>query len=280
MKRPFQIMPWIGALLLLPAAPPPCQAAECGLPAALESEQVENAAALTLASVLREHQEERFASLKRVIEDIQRVTSLPPERARLLQMAGWGLIERLSDGTSNGMRATMDSYLRQGGQRQSMRDVMEREEPSSNELRISAEEPAWKQLLAGVLSPAELQSWRQAVAARHDCRVRSVAGLVLLMEQSAVSFSEDEADKLMPLVEKSVEAYLPDLLDMFGASDSEPSVFMPALGVFVHGIDETAATAILGPERWKLWKDSGGRDSGNWPWIKTHHIERLRRQKP
>ncbi len=254
------------------------RAEDAGLPALIATEAVQNAVSAKLTQMAAAQQDRQRPLLDRTIADIERTTHLPEERLRLLRIAGQGALEQAADGNSRSWLAEVESRTK-GVAPELVPKVLENVGDSSWSSTKLTEQPGWREAVRLLLTEEERKRYEQVVAEREAYRARAFGELVMMEVRRSTGLSEDQLQRLQPLIESAVRDYLPDVLATFGGGD-DGSLYLGYVTVFVLGVPESDAKAIVKPEQWAKWQAAGGRAAGNWSWIKQQHEQRVKKNKP
>jgi hypothetical protein len=108
------------------------------------------------------------------------------------------------------------------------------------------------------------------VAAREAYRQRAYAWGILAELNRRYHLSNDQFDRLEPLVEAAVAEYFDDFTNMFGRSSS--TVTPRYLVTLFAAVPEDKVQAILNAPQWKQWKENDSKQiSGWWESMKNNH---------
>jgi hypothetical protein len=268
-------------LLCLAAMLPfrPSCAADPGLPALTGGEEVRNAVSARLVEMKAAQRDKQRPLVERTIADIQRVNHLSEDRLQMLCIVGRGIIEHAGDSNDLALVKEMDSRTK-GVSPKLVTKVLAGIDEGSSDIGKATEQPRWREAVQRLLTPQEYKLWEKVVAEREAYRVHAIAELGLMQVQSSVDLTDDQTQALLPLMEKAVRDYLPDLASMFGSDPDDRSFYTGYVPVFILGIAEKEARAIVKIEQWSKWQSAAGDCAGSWSWIKQLHDSRAGKGKP
>lgn len=221
---------------------------------------------------LLQKRKEMAAAMEAKVEDVRRVVHLAPDRSRYLEVAAKGAVER----TLDSWRSQFDSWVRnsvQGTKGETLRKRLEGLDNDNvwfGDEGMPGDHPVWKDALVESLTPEQKTSWDTEVAAREAYRQRAYAWGVLTELNRRYHLSNEQFNKLEPLVNASVAEYFDDFSSMFGRGSS---TIMPRyLVTLFAAVPDDKAQAVLNATQWKQWKENDFKQvSGWWESIKNNH---------
>ncbi len=221
---------------------------------------------------LLEKRREIAGTMEAKVDDVRRVVRLAPDRSRYLEIAAKGSVEHALDA----WRSQFDSWVRnsvQGAKGEALRKrlvALENDNVWFGDEGAPGDHAVWKDALSEALSPDQKKTWDEEVAAREAYRQRAYAWGILAELNRRYHLSNDQFDRLEPLVEAAVAEYFDDFTNMFGRSSS--TVTPRYLVTLFAAVPEDKVQAILNAPQWKQWKENDSKQiSGWWESMKNNH---------
>ena len=264
-----------GALpLFLQAADDP------GLPALVGAELMQNVLSSSLAKSSDEWKKKQTPRMERLVEDVQRTLRLPPERLGLLKIAAQGVLQQHLEEMSDQMSAEAERRTKGVSPKVAAKVLAGIGTPGMQSLR-PPQLSFWNNVVRQLLTSEERQKWEAVTASREAYRYQALADYVLAKISPQLALGKDQREKLRVLIAQAVAEYLPDLMNMFGSSeeDGEPQVYLPYMTVFILGVPEDKARAVIRPDHWEKWRAAAGEGAQNWEWIKQGHDQRVKEKQ-
>lgn len=225
-------------------------------------------------SLLKSDENKTAAALKQmelVIGDIERVTKLPPERLKMLQIAAKGAVDRSLDS----WRVAQESRVREQTTNVGLEGLEERL-TSLGEIQTANAAPqdstAWSAYVAKALQPNEVKAWIEAQAARASYRASALAGLLVSEMERKLHLSVEQTDKLEPLLKRAFEDYLPDMGNYI---DRNSGIDFRLLMLVIQGVPPETRQGILTPAQEAHLQTLTGDLTGWWQSIQQAHQRRL-----
>lgn len=216
-----------------------------------------------------------FDSMMPLVEDAQRVLSLPPDVVARLTTAAKGAVEQ-----SLGVwRQNTERYVRQTVQTATPKNILQAlaatERVSFGRMESNAQQSAlWQTALSTSLDGEQRKRLKVVTDARLDYRLKAMAAMSVSELDRRRRLSGEQCGKLQDAVKTVVGEYLPDIERYM--SFQWFLQYYYAL-VPLAGVPEKEMQAILTPEQWKLCKDRDLPDAMQyWEGIKTNHDNRVK----
>ena len=253
-----------------------CKGEDPGVPALTPAEQVQNATAVKLTEAAAAQTEKQKPSVDREIDDIQRTLRLPPDRLALLRMAGEGALQSTREQAARS--AVMEAERRVKGVAPKLvaKVLAGMENSGGSRVRLS-QNRFWDDAVRQLLTEDERHQWEAVVADRIAYRAHAIAEFAVIRITSILQLSDEQAVKILPLIEKAAREYLPDMFSYFTSDDGEGGIYLPYAQMFILGVPEEDARAVITPEQWASWHMAAGEDASNWESIKRQHDQRTRK---
>ncbi len=217
-----------------------------------------------------------MAAMQERVDELVRVTSIPPETLKLLQVAAKGTVERVLDSSwkSNVDRGVRGSVEGVSGQ------FLKQRLDAMGESRYSTEPPEqhamWVQTLQTLLTDEQRKNYENVLAERDAYRDRAIVHIILAQLDSTLRISGDQGDKLEPLLAGVVKDYWPDYERSFNGSNY--AIYPYYLPVMLAGVPADDRKAILTPEQLKQFEgDIQSRYNGWWDSMKRMHDQRVKK---
>lgn len=227
---------------------------------------------------LLEKRKEMAGAMEAKIEDVRRVVHPAPDRARFLEIAAKGAVER----TLDSWRSQFDSWVRNSVQGAKGGTLRKRLEGLDNDNVWFGDEGSpgdhsiWVDALAEFLTPEQKKLWDAEVAAREQYRQGAYAWGVLAELNRRYHLSKDQFERLEPLVNAAVSEYFDDFSNMFGRGSS---TIMPRyLVTLFAAVPDDKAQTVLNASQWKLWKDNDFKQVSSW-WESMKNNHRWKNQR-
>ena len=225
-------------------------------------------------SLMRNDDNKTAAALKQmelVIGDIERVTSLPPERLIMLKIAAKGAVDRSLDS----LRVAQESRVREQTTGVGLEELEERL-TALGEIQTANAAPqdssAWTAYVSKVLQPNEMKAWTDAQAVRSSYRASALAGLLVSEMERKLHLSVEQTDKLEPLLKRAFEDYLPDMGNYI---DRNSGIDFRLLMLVIQGVPPETRQGILTPAQEAHLQSLTGDLTGWWQSIQQAHHRRL-----
>ncbi len=236
-----------------------------------EEERITRAISDTLAASADTAALNRRREMEILMGDIRRVTSLAPERLRLLEIAAKGAIDHSLDN----WRVSQEQHVRQQAQGTTVVAVQQRI-ANAGEVQIgsssAADHPLWVKTLTQTLKPDEQQRYAQAEAERKDYRQRAINAILMAELERRLGLTAHQSDKLAPLAERTLTDYLPDMSNYI---DRGSGIDFRMLLLILSGMNPTEAQAIITPAQWQRWQEITNDYAGWWQGIEQQHRARV-----
>ncbi len=252
-------------------APPP------GLPGLTDGEQVQNAISIKLSESTYKQREKQRPKLKSMVDDIHRTVHLSDERLALLNIAAEGVLQRLEDDSARNLVTEAENRIKGVPPKQVDKVLAAIGSFGSSRTRLS-ENTLWRNTLRQLLKPEELEKWAAVEDGRAAYRARSIAEFILLKVRPVLDLTEEQAGKMLPLIEKSVKDYLPDASISFSSDGEERGLYSGYAQMLILGVPEDQAHSVLTEAQRDKWRAAAGEYANNWEWIKTIHDRRMKGQ--
>jgi hypothetical protein len=227
---------------------------------------------------LLDKRREMTEAMEAKVDDVRRVVRLAPDRSRYLEIAAKGAVERSLDA----WRLQIDSWVRNSVQRVKADALRKRLAGMDNdnvwfgEEITPADHAVWKDALAAALTEDQKKSWKNEVMARDSYRQRAYAWGILAEMNRRYHLSNDQFNRLEPLVETAVTEYHDDFANMFGRGSS--TVMPRYLITLFAAVPEDKAQEVLNAAQWKQWKESDFKQVSGW-WESMKNTHRWKTQK-
>jgi hypothetical protein len=227
----------------------------------------ERAADLAASTRARERQ-----GINRLVQDVQRVVHLPADRLKLLNVAAAGMVESAFDE----VESRMQQDLQRLAQNASAKTVASTLKTSGlpYQYRRGDRNQRWMSSMRRILEADEFVRWKDVVDSRNAYRAHALAKVVAMMVQPRAKVTDEVMAKLLPLLERSVRDYLPDLSEWSG-----DEIYHEYLPMFILGIPEAEAKKMVPKDKWEDWHRSAGEGLDMWENIKNMHSSRLKSEK-
>ena len=183
--------------------------------------------------------------------DIERTLALSAERATALEALG-----------ANAVDKGIESWLKRAGKALASRNAEERKQIKRGQASIGAlpsempdQQAAWKEGLAKLLTPDEIERLADSKRERRARRVRALAQMMLVQLDEKVAFTARQRERLQPVAERLVDApaFFPgDQADEPQAIDFEPATFFAA----ALAVPENEMLEILDIAQCKRWREA------------------------
>lgn len=210
-----------------------------------------------------------------LVEDAQRVLSLPPDVVARLTTAAKGAVEE-----SLGLwRQNTERYVRQTVQSATPKNILQAlaatERVSFGRMEGAAQNSAlWQTALSTSLDAEQRQRLKQVTDARLKYRLGAMAAMSVSELDRRRRLSTDQSAKLEEAIRNVVAEHLPEIERHM--SFQWFLQYYYAL-VPLGGVPEKELQSILTPEQWKLVKERDLPDAMQyWEGIKTSHDQRVK----
>jgi hypothetical protein len=216
-------------------------------------------------------------------EDVARVAGLNAEATERLHAAACGATEQtlmtwkwfteqqirsqLQDLTPQNVRARLDG----------MQDFFFQRRFGNN-----GQDAIWEQTVETVLTEPQQDAWKKETDARDDYRSSAVAALTLAEFDRQTHLTDDQWNKLQPMVTEVLTDYKQGIAQFFAGFNGTPWFLGgPYTLVPIAGIDEQSLKSILTKEQMDLW--TGSQQYGNannlWQVVKQMHGQQQQRTR-
>ena len=266
----------VRALVLLPAGGAHA-ADEPGLPALTGGELIQNAISVRLAQSTNDWCEKQRPQLDKVVDDIQRTLHLPPPRLNLLRIAVQGVLQRTLDERAHYLVTDAEKRTKGVAPKQVAKVLISIDDSKSALIRVE-QNPLWEGVVQQLLTSDERQRWEAVVAERETYRAQAIAEFILSRIKPLVRLTDAQADKLLPMIAKGAQEYLPDITSW--SSDEEGrGMYAGYAQVLILAVPEAQARTVIKAEQWDKWRRAAGEYADNWEWIKQSHDQRVGKGK-
>lgn len=212
------------------------------------------------------------ASIDRLVQDVQRVVHLPADRFCLLRVAAAGLVEAVVDESADRLQQDLQRHA-QNGSAKTINNMLSTVTMPYQSRRNTAVK-RWPSMMKRLLTAEEYASWSHIVDSRTAYRAHALMQVVAMLVQPRAKLSDAVMEQLKPLLEKSVQDYLPDIYEWSG-----DEIYQGYLPVFILGIPEAEARKIVPKERWDDWHRAAGDGLNMWAGLLQNHKSRLQAEK-
>lgn len=263
------------ALLSGVAAP---AADDPGLPALTAGEQIQNAISAKLTQITADQRDKQKPGMDRLIADIQRTLHLSEERLALLHVAAAGVLQRAQEPMARRVVAEAERRTKGVSPKVAGKVLSSMDGFNQSRLRLS-EDAFWKDALRQLLTDQERLKWETVVAERAAYRAHAIAEYLLVRIKPVLSLDAGQEDKLLPLLQKAVQDYLPDAFVGWMSDEEDRGLYFGYVPVFVLGVPEADARTVIREAQWEKWRRAAGEYAGEWEWIKSVHDERVKKEE-
>ena len=247
---------------------------EAKLAAISNAEQIQNTISSKLAHSSAESMKKQLERIDRIVQDIQRSVKLPPERLQLLRIGVAGVVTKKQDTVIANLMREVERRTK-GATPKAVEEIMKGYEGNAwpNSGTRVQQTPYWKSMIERLLSAEERKKWNKVLDERMAYRAQAIAELVMEKIKDPALLTDDQQEKLRPLIAKAAADYLPDLMGTYGEEDS---FYVPYAQALIKGIADKDAKAIIPPEQWKKWESAAGEQASEWEWIQRRHESRMK----
>ncbi len=206
-----------------------------------------------------------------IVGDVQRVTSLPEERTRLLKIASKGAVDRALEP----WRKSQESRVREqavGATADTVKDRLQ----AVGEVHVGGtaaqDTTMWMEPLRRILTPEEFEAWNKAQADRTAYRAGALSDLLVSEMERKLMLTTTQTKELEPLLKQAFIDYLPDMSNYI---DRNSGMDFRLLALVFNGVPEEHRNRILTAQQQTLLMETTADFGGWWQSIQQNHQRRV-----
>jgi len=236
-----------------------------------EQDWIERAINEALVQTSRDRVGKTQRQMDLIVGDVQRVTALPQERARLLKIASKGAVDRALEP----WRKSQESRVREqamGSTRDTVKDRLQ----AVGEVHVGGtaaqDTTLWLEPLRRILTPDELEAWNKAQTDRTAYRAAALSDLLVSEMERKLMLTTDQTKELEPLLKQAFIDYLPDMSNYI---DRNSGMDFRLLALVFNGVPEEQRNRILTAQQQTLLMETTADFGGWWQSIQQNHQRRV-----